>query len=215
MPNYISIQSQVSDQIEIKKSNFQTYLFPVKTEADCSTHLQALHKDHPKANHHCFAYILGEDQNIQRMSDDGEPAGTAGPPILEVLKQEDLTNLLAIVVRYFGGVKLGAGGLIRAYSTAVSQALKKAHLIQNINQMLVDVTLAYPQVDRFNYELSLLKGKVTPIDQSFTDQVTFKLAIKEAAVEEVKQHLNNCLNGQLTWQELGIQTIDIPFTKDS
>ncbi len=215
MPNYISIQSPVSDQIEIKKSNFQTYLFPVKTEADCSTLLQALRKDHPKANHHCFAYILGEDQNIQRMSDDGEPAGTAGPPILEVLKQEDLTNLLAIVVRYFGGVKLGAGGLIRAYSTAVSQALKKAHLIQNINQMLVEVKLAYPQVDRFNYELSLLKGKVTPIDQSFADQVTFKLAIKEAAVEEVKQHLNNCLNGQLTWQELGIQTIDIPFTKDS
>lgn len=214
MPNYISIQSPVSDQIEIKKSNFQTYLFPVKTEAACTTHLQTLRKDHPKANHHCFAYILGEDQNIQRMSDDGEPSGTAAPPILEVLKQEDLTNLLAIVVRYFGGVKLGARGLIRAYSTAVSQALKKAHLIQNINQMLVDVTLAYPQVDRFNYELSLLKEQVTLIDQSFMDQVTFKLAIKDAAVEEVKQHLNNCLNGQLTWQELGIETIDIPFTKD-
>lgn len=138
MPNYISIQSPITDQIEIKKSNFQTYLFPVKSESECIQHQHNLRKDHPKANHHCFAYILGPDRLIQRMSDDGEPSGTAGSPILEVLKKEGLTNLLVVVVRYFGGTKLGAGGLIRAYSAATSQALQKANFIQNISQIMIN-----------------------------------------------------------------------------
>ena len=122
MVNYYSIKEPIIHEIDIKKSRFITYLIPIQTEEEFNEQLAAIRKKHYKATHHCQAFILNADSSIQRMSDDGEPSGTAGVPMLEVLKRNNLTYIMAVTVRYFGGTKLGAGGLIRAYSTSVSEA---------------------------------------------------------------------------------------------
>jgi len=111
---YRTIRQDGETEIEIKKSRFICSLKRIQSEDEAKAFIQALKKEHWKANHHCSAYVLGENHEIQRSSDDGEPSGTAGVPILEVLKKNDLINMVAVVTRYFGGTKLGAGGLIRA-----------------------------------------------------------------------------------------------------
>ena len=210
MVNYYSIEAPLIHEIEIKKSRFLTYLIPIESEADFQEELAAIRKEHYKATHHCQAFILGDDSMIQRMSDDGEPAGTAGVPMLEVLKQENLTYVMAVVVRYFGGVKLGSGGLIRAYSNAVSEALKEATIIKNINQMMVNVKLHYDQMDSFTYYMSQTELPITLKDTVYTDTVTFNLAINLEAVTEVHDELTNRFSGQLSWTELGEQTVNLP-----
>lgn len=211
MVNYYSIQDPIIHEIEIKKSRFITYLFPIRSEDDFQEHLAAIRKEHYKATHHCQAFILGEDSMIQRMSDDGEPAGTAGIPMLEVLKQENLTFMMAVVVRYFGGIKLGSGGLIRAYSNAVSEALKEAQMIKNIDQMMIALELRYDQMDRFNYFLTQTKHPMTLHDTQYTDSVTFTLAINLDKTKTVREELINLFSGQLEWVELGEETVDIPL----
>ena len=210
MVNYYSIEAPLIHEIEIKKSRFLTYLIPIESEADFQEELAAIRKEHYKATHHCQAFILGDDSMIQRMSDDGEPAGTAGVPMLEVLKQENLTYVMAVVVRYFGGVKLGSGGLIRAYSNAVSEALKEATIIKNINQMMVNVELRYDQMDSFTYYMSQTELPITLKDTVYTDTVTFNLAINLEAVTEVHDELTNRFSGQLSWTDLGEQTVNLP-----
>lgn len=210
MFNYYSIEAPLIHEIEIKKSRFLTYLIPIESEADFQEELAAIRKEHYKATHHCQAFILGDDSMIQRMSDDGEPAGTAGVPMLEVLKQENLTYVMAVVVRYFGGVKLGSGGLIRAYSNAVSEALKEATIIKNINQMMVNVELRYDQMDSFTYYMSQTELPITLKDTVYTDTVTFNLTINLEAVTEVHDELTNRFSGQLSWTELGEQTVNLP-----
>lgn len=210
MINYYSIQKAIIDEIDIKKSRFITYLIPIRTEDEFNQELAAIRKEHYKATHHCQAFILNDDSSIQRMNDDGEPSGTAGVPMLEVLKRNQLTYIMAVTVRYFGGVKLGAGGLIRAYSSAVSEALQKAQLIANSTQMLVQIQLEYNQVDPFNYYLSQTDIPITLIDTQYTDKVTYDLALYVNDTEKVHQQLIEQFSGQLDWKELGTQTVDVP-----
>lgn len=210
--NYRSIQTPLIDEIEIKKSRFITYLYPIFTEEEFQEHLAAIRKEHYKATHHCQAYILNPDQSIQRMSDDGEPSGTAGVPMLEVLKQNELTYIMAVTVRYFGGTKLGAGGLIRAYSSAVSEALKQATIIKNVTQTIIALTLDYNQIDTFNYQLQETDLPITILDTEYTDKVTYTLAIDLDQVQTVHEAVVNRFSGQLDWLELGEQTVDIPVT---
>lgn len=209
MVNYYSIKEPIIDEIEIKKSRFITYLYPIESEEEFNQHLTAIRKEHYKANHHCQAFILNDDSSIQRMSDDGEPSGTAGVPMLEVLKRNQLTYIMAVTVRYFGGVKLGAGGLIRAYSSSVSEALNKAQLVANSTQMLVEVRLEYSQVDPFNYFINQTEIPITVMDTQYTDKVTYDLALYLQDVETVHQQLIEHFSGQLSWDEIGQQTIDV------
>lgn len=209
--NYYTITAMSEYEIEIKKSRFITYLLPIEDEEEVADYLAKIKKQHYKANHHCSAYILKEDASIQRMSDDGEPTGTAGVPMLEVLKRQALTNVLVIVVRYFGGIKLGAGGLIRAYSSAVSEALQQAIIMQNITQMIVSLTLQYSQVDSFQYFLAKTSLPFTVMETTYLDKVTFDLAINQEAVKDVYDALIAQFNGQIEWSEMGKQTVNIPL----
>lgn len=211
MVNYYSIQEAIIDEIEIKKSRFITYLIPIRSEEEFNEELTAIRKEHYKATHHCQAFILNDDSSIQRMSDDGEPSGTAGVPMLEVLKRNQLTYLMAVTVRYFGGVKLGAGGLVRAYSSSVNEALKKAQFIANSNQMLIQLQLDYNQVDPFNYFLNQTEIPITLMDTQYTDKVTYDLALYLNDVEAVHQQLIELFSGQLSWEEQGQQTVDVPI----
>lgn len=210
--NYLSIQKPVQDEFIEKKSRFIGYLYPVQTVEEAQKIIAELNKEHYKATHVCTAYILEDDSSIQKGNDDGEPSGTAGLPILEVLKQNNLTYILAAVVRYFGGVKLGAGGLIRAYSEGVSIALDKAQVIQNIDQAIIDLTVDYSQVDPFNYFMSQTDLPVTVMDTQYTDKVMFQLAIHLDRVDELKEQLTNLFNAQMDWVETGQQSVDLPYT---
>jgi len=139
-----TIAGPVDHELVVKKSRFLTRLDKVTTIAEADAAIARVRKLHYDARHHCTALIIGENADQQRSSDDGEPSGTAGVPMLQVLRRAELTDVVAIVTRYFGGVLLGAGGLVRAYSSSVAQALEKVTLMRRVEltQAQVSVPLA-------------------------------------------------------------------------
>ncbi len=156
----------VTEFIE-KKSKFITFLSVVKSIDDVNDTLKEIKKLHPNARHHCYAYIL-DGQNIQKSNDDGEPKGTAGVPILEVLKHHDLTNVLCVVVRYFGGVLLGKGGLIRAYKNSASTALKKASFFEEALKTIYTISIPYPLYDTLKH---YLENNAIILTETFLEEV--------------------------------------------
>ncbi len=136
-----TIKENTKNEIIIKNSRFITLLYKIRSKEEIEQYLQQVKKLYPKATHYCYAYKIGE--NIKKTSDDGEPGGTAGMPMLNVLDKEDITNILAITIRYFGGIKLGAGGLIRAYSKSVKEALNKVSLIKLVDGIKCKLTFPY------------------------------------------------------------------------
>lgn len=156
---YTTLTQDSVHEVEIKHSRFITYLYRVESEAQAREHLAALRKSHYDARHHCSAFVLGPDRITQRSNDDGEPSGTAGIPMLDVLRKREtpdqtvLSDVLAVVVRYFGGIKLGAGGLVRAYSDSVSQALDHATLHPRQRLRLFALSASHAQAPRYENEL--------------------------------------------------------------
>src|SRR4051812_48659133 len=140
---YLSVARTSVHEIEIKRSRFLCALAPVTSEEAAREFIAARRRADPQARHHCHAFVLGPDGRTQRSSDDGEPAGTAGTPMLEVLRRRELTDTVAVVTRYFGGVLLGAGGLIRAYGQSVSDALEVVGVLEHRRLHVVDVAVGY------------------------------------------------------------------------
>ena len=141
--SYRTLTSSVEAAIEIKRSRFLSLLAPVADEDGAREVIAQRRAEHPKARHHCTAFVLDPDSRTRRFSDDGEPAGTAGAPILDVLVGHELTYVLAVVTRYFGGTLLGAGGLVRAYGDATSQAVAAARIVTHSQRVPVTVTVDY------------------------------------------------------------------------
>lgn len=209
--NFISIANPVESELIIQKSRFLCYCFPIQSEEDFQNNYHKIKKDHPKANHHCFAYILEDDSSIQRMSDNGEPSGTAGLPMLEVLKHKQLTYVATVVVRYFGGIKLGTGGLIRAYSNAVSECISQAKLIQNINHCLFEIELDYKHHDLFQIHLKDSQPQPHLLATNFTEKVNYQLSLAEEDFEPFIQATIDRFQGQVIYNTKGIQAINIPY----
>lgn len=197
---YFTIYQNGEHQIEIKKSKFICHLFRIESEEQAKEYIAKIKKEHYKANHNCSAYMLGENFEIQRSSDDGEPSGTAGVPMLEVLKKNQLQNTLAIVTRYFGGIKLGAGGLIRAYSTSVSEALKEIGIVQGKLQQILDIIIDYPQLGKLQNYLENEQISIQEID--YLEQITVKVAIDINQCESFQNALIDLFNNQLSIQIL-------------
>lgn len=208
-PYYTITQDTVFEQT-IKKSRFIAHLYRISDEVDAQAKIAAVRADNPKANHNCFAYMLGDDDHIQRMSDDGEPVGTAGSPILEVLKTNDLHDVLAVVTRYFGGIKLGAGGLIRAYNGTPAQAIEVSGKVQRILQARIAITLDYRNVDALTYYLQ--QNKLTTLNTDYGVQVTQIIAVTQSEIATIQQDITNLLSGQVTFSEQGEQFTEIPVT---
>ena len=162
------LKEEVVHTIEIEKSRFICYLNRVFDEQQAKDYLAAIKKQHPSANHHCYGYIIGN--NLQRSSDNGEPAGTAGMPILQTLRKLELQDTIAIVVRYFGGIKLGAGGLIRAYTGAVAETFKLATMVRIENRCLYSLTFSYDLIGKIEY---FLTNNATITDKQYAEQVCF------------------------------------------
>lgn len=183
----ITIDKPHHATIEIKKSKFIAYVFPIQTEAEAKEAIQSLKKEHFKARHHCSAYRLMKDGLIEHSSDDGEPSGTAGRPMLERLRHEQLVNVLVVVVRYFGGIKLGTGGLSRAYGEAVQNALYEMTYMEQLQQQQFKVTLPYDQYDKFCYFLnqqSLFYDNIS-YHEAITLDVYCDLDQKEAVLSQL------------------------------
>lgn len=195
LSHYYTIKNDGQFEIVIKKSRFICTLKRIDSEEEAKEIIQSIKKEHWKASHNCFAYVLEENQMIQRSSDDGEPSGTAGIPMLEVLKVKELYNVLAVVTRYFGGTELGAGGLIRAYSNAVSEALEHVGLVKAILQKEVIVTIDYSLHGKVTHFLET-NPEFTLKETSYTENVSLIIMADENKTTELKAKLINLLSNQ-------------------
>ena len=175
------IRNNIDDEQIIKNSRFITRLVKITKKDEVEDILNNLKKEYPKATHYCYAYIVND---YKKTSDDGEPGGTAGMPILNVLEKEDMTSVIAIVVRYFGGIKLGAGGLVRAYSSSVRDTLKKADKILLIEGVQIKITIPYDRQNELNY---ILKDSEI-VDKTFTDKVTYIINCSKEMSEKLHQY---------------------------
>lgn len=204
--NYLTIKEDGQAELEIKKSRFICSLKRIESEEEAKEFIQMIKKEHWKANHNCSAFVLGEQNEIQRSSDDGEPSGTAGVPMLEVLKKNELMNVVAVVTRYFGGTKLGAGGLIRAYSGAVANALHEIGIVQGILQQEVFTTIDYSLLGKLQHYLEQKNLQVK--DTQFLENVTLCVMVEEVHV--FQDEVTDLLNGQVTFSEGTSSYIEIP-----
>ncbi|NMA05609.1 MAG: YigZ family protein [Acholeplasmataceae bacterium] len=181
------LKNKIEDEVIINKSRFITYLIPTKTIEEVNLELLKIKKLHYNATHHCYAYVL-DKQNIQKSNDDGEPAGTAGMPILQVLLTNNLDDVLCVVVRYFGGIMLGKGGLIRAYSGAPSDALKKASFYKKALRTLYEIVVDYSSYEKINYYLN---NNATIKDTSFAENVTVTFYLNDDNLNEFLDYFNH------------------------
>ncbi len=209
--SYKTIRCDGQAESEIKKSRFITSLKRVYSEEEAKTFIAGLKKEHWKANHNCSAYVIGENSEIQRSSDDGEPSGTAGVPMLEVLKKNDLINVCVVVTRYFGGTKLGAGGLIRAYSHAVSHGLQEVGLVIGKLQQEISLTIDYSLLGKLQ---NFLENDWFTKDTVFAEKVTVLCLVDEDQTDSFEAAVIDLLNGQVTiaegttsYQELPLQGV--------
>lgn len=170
-----------STELLIKNSKFICLIYKIKNISDINKILNHAKKEYPKATHYCYAYIIG---NITKSYDDKEPAGTAGMPILNVLKKEELTNILCIVIRYFGGIKLGSNGLIRAYSKSVKQCLTKINYKELIPGYLVKITIHYDQIKNLEYILN--ENEI--ISKQFLEQVIYISKIEKNLISVLEEN---------------------------
>ncbi|BAW16481.1 YigZ family protein [Streptococcus intermedius] len=197
-------------QEEIKKSRFICHIKRVTTEDEARNFIQAVKKEHYKATHNCSAFILGERSEMKRSSDDGEPSGTAGVPMLGVLENHQLTNVCAVVTRYFGGIKLGAGGLIRAYAGSIALAIKEIGSVLIKEQLGLRLTLSYSQYQELP---NFLKAKqLQEQDTAFTDQVQTTIFVDKDDKESVIESLIELFNGKIDIVEQGLRKVEVPIS---
>lgn len=191
MYKFKTINKQSEGMFMDKGSKFPTYAFEVYDESDIKKSLNKVQELHPKATHHCYAWKLGLDNNLYRANDDGEPTGSAGRPILGQIYSNELTNVLIIVVRYYGGTKLGVSGLINAYKKSAQDALNNATIVEKELKSDFIVECNYLQVnDLLNY---LKKVKVQNLKQEFTEVCNLSFQIEKSKMTEISTWLENKL----------------------
>lgn len=189
--NYYTISKPVSDSFIEKKSEFIGYIAPVKTNDEAVAFINEIKAMHRKARHNVYAYILRED-NISRYSDDGEPQGTAGVPVLEVLQKRGLTDVCVVVTRYFGGILLGGGGLLRAYSHAASIACDAAHIMDMRLCHRLTIKTDYNLYGKINYILP--NFDVITVNCDFADAVTLEILVMSDKLKALRKELTEVTN---------------------
>ncbi len=176
-----TINGEIINTIEINKSSFITYLKHTSSINDAKQYIEQIKKAHPDATHHVVAMLIGKTGEYGQANDDGEPSGTAGLPALEVFRKNDITNFTCVIVRYFGGIKLGAGGLVRAYSKSASEALKKIEITPIIEYSTLKITFDYCFLNLIENRLSNYQIKT----KSFTNNVSMQVIVPEIEVNVV------------------------------
>ena len=182
-------------QIIEKKSRFIATVIPVETEEEALEFIESTRKKYWDATHNCYAYVIGDRQEIQRCSDDGEPSGTAGRPMMDVLCGAGIHNAAVVVTRYFGGTLLGTGGLIRAYSMAVQEGLASSEIITRIPGIKLKITVDYTELGKIQYLLG--QKKLTAQDEVYTEHVEFTVLVPEAEASRLQEELTEETNGRI------------------
>ncbi len=205
---YRTIKEDGQVQEEIKKSRFICHAKRVYSEEEARDFITAIKKEHYKATHNCSAFIVGERSEIKRTSDDGEPSGTAGIPMLGVLENHNLTNVCVVVTRYFGGIKLGAGGLIRAYAGSVALAVKEIGIIEIKEQAGIQIHMTYAQYQEYGNFLK--EHNLIELETNFTDQVDTMIFIDKEKKDGIKSDLIEFFNGKVTLTDKGLREVEVP-----
>jgi uncharacterized YigZ family protein len=205
------IASTATHEIVIKKSRFICTLTRATTEEEARAAIEAVRKRHWDANHNCSAYRVGPEGRFQRSNDDGEPAGTAGAPMLAVLTKRDLTDTVAVVTRYFGGVLLGAGGLIRAYGQAVTGAIDAIGIVERRPLALVIVEADYADAGRLENALRASPYRLSSV--SHGSRVAFELSMDDGELPGFETWLAEATNGQNHARTTGYTHVEIPVDR--
>lgn len=198
--NYLTISENAKASFIEKRSEFIGYISPVKTNDEAVAFINSIKAEHRKAKHNVYAYILRED-NISRYSDDGEPQGTAGVPVLDVLKKRGLTDVCVVVTRYFGGILLGGGGLVRAYSHAASLACDAAHIMDMCLCHRLKITADYGMYGKIYYLLP--NYDTITVDSDFGSDVTLEILVLSEKLDALKKELIEVTNGTAEIEDMG------------
>lgn len=182
-----TIANNIEHQLVINKSQFIVNLIQVENEDQIIQELNNIKHKYKKATHHCYGYIIN---NIKRFNDDNEPSGTAGIPILSVLEKQQLNNVLCVITRYFGGIKLGAGGLIRAYTKGVTEALNKTKIIPLVEQKTIIIGFNY----EYQKQIDNILKNITIVNKEFKDKVLYTIKVEINKIDNLKQQLKNIPN---------------------
>lgn len=180
-------------ETEVKKSRFIATTCPVKSEEEAAAFIAGIKKKYWDASHNCSAFTIGRNHELTRCSDDGEPAQTAGRPMLDVLLGEDVHDVCVVVTRYFGGTLLGTGGLVRAYSGAVKEALLKSQVVEKLRALKMTVHTDYTGVGKIQYILG--QEGITVLESNYTDKVEFKLLVPAAGYDSLEKKITEGTSG--------------------
>ena len=194
MKKFIAIKENSYDEFVEKKSTFITHLVRVTSEEEAREFIQKMKKKHYDATHVCSCYVVGDNNEITRANDDGEPSGTAGAPMLDVLVKNEIKNVCATVIRYFGGTKLGTGGLVRAYGGGVINALKNATLVERKDALEIRLELDYNLNGKIEYEIEKTNFIVNNLE--YTDKIIYTIYVMEEDYGSFQSWIANLTNGQ-------------------
>ena len=194
MKKFITIKENSYDEFVEKKSTFITHLIRVTSEEEAREFIQKMKKKHYDATHVCSCYVVGDNNEITRANDDGEPSGTAGAPMLDVLVKNEIKNVCATVIRYFGGTKLGTGGLVRAYGGGVINALKNASLVERKDALEIRLELDYSLNGKIEYEIEKTNFIVNNLE--YTDKIIYTIYVMEEDYDSFQSWIANLTNGQ-------------------
>lgn len=209
--SYLTIAADGEAEIEVSRSRFRCLLVRVDDEMSARSVVEQARKEHWNARHHCSAFILGPERAIERSNDDGEPPGTGGAPMLEVLRGRQVSDVAAVVTRWFGGTLLGTGGLTRAYADAVRAAFDATTLVQRVEQELCDVTVDLAAAGRLEHELRSRGTKVLRID--YTDVATLELAVPLLAIPAAEEIVAELTEGAAGLVRRGRRWVDAPVSE--
>ena len=205
---FTSVAKEFRHEYIVDKSRFITTIYPCTTEEEAQAFIGRINKEFWDATHNCTAYALGPKQEQQRSSDNGEPSGTAGKPMLEVLKKNELKDVAVVVTRYFGGTKLGAGGLVRAYSGAVSEGLKAIGIVECRLEDQLALTFDYAHVGKVEYYCQT--QNIPIVDKVFLNNVQFTCSLPVQEVEAFQAAIIELLQNQVEFESLGEMYTEYP-----
>lgn len=212
MGNFKTIFKESESLNIVKKSKFIGYAKPIESVEEATEFIEKIKKKHWNASHNVPVYVLGDKFQIQKYSDDGEPSGTAGVPILEILKKRGITNIVVVVTRYFGGTKLGVGGLVRAYSQSLKSVLEEAMVIEKIEYQNISIKLSYTLHGKLQNFLSL-NEEYFLVDTLYTEEVEVKLLIKNEDVEVFEKKVIDLTNDKCIIEISDFQMLSISNEK--
>ncbi|SKA88372.1 uncharacterized protein, YigZ family [Clostridium sp. USBA 49] len=196
---YFTIKNEVSSEFEEKKSIFIGHAKRVYSEEEAKNFINKIRNEHKEATHNVYAYVIGENMGIQRYSDDGEPQGTAGIPVLDVIKKNSVTDTVIVVTRYFGGILLGSGGLVRAYSKGAALAIKKSGIVEKVKGCSLNIEIDYDMLGKVQYNLNQNLWHIENIN--YSDKVNIKIYCEIKDLNKIKNSIIEITSGRVNLTE--------------